>query len=160
MIWTLLLIIQAFRYLLCCQCSTIGTRLREEAYQNQFGNSHQTRHNTRTSLSPTIQVAQQNHRPSSWLFFSFLTGTFLLNSCFTREWSVHLRSWSGFRIHSLEEWSNACHWYPRRNGKFVEEATWLLLYWKGGECTEYSSTTRLLSFFSFKRQAAWGLSWN
>jgi 5-hydroxytryptamine receptor 7 len=28
---------QAFRYLLCCQCSTMGTRLRQEAFRNQYG---------------------------------------------------------------------------------------------------------------------------
>lgn len=28
---------KAFSYLLCCQCATMGTRLREEAYQSQYG---------------------------------------------------------------------------------------------------------------------------
>lgn len=40
---------QAFRYLLCCQCSTMGTRLRQEAYQSQFGGGS-ARHETRASL--------------------------------------------------------------------------------------------------------------
>ena len=28
---------RAFRYLLCLQCATLDTRMREEAYQNQYG---------------------------------------------------------------------------------------------------------------------------
>lgn len=43
---------QAFRYLLCCQCSTMGTRLRQEAYQSQFG----TRRDVRASLRPLTNV--------------------------------------------------------------------------------------------------------
>lgn len=31
---------KAFKYLLCFKCSSLGARLREEAYQSQFGSSH------------------------------------------------------------------------------------------------------------------------
>lgn len=31
---------RAFKYLLCCQCSTMGSRLRAEAYLSQYGKSH------------------------------------------------------------------------------------------------------------------------
>lgn len=40
---------KAFKYLLCLQCASIGTRLREEAYQSQFGcTSYSVGHNNST----------------------------------------------------------------------------------------------------------------
>lgn len=45
---------KAFKYLLCFQCSTMGTRLRQEAYQSQFGSRGGGNNNnnyTTTSIS-------------------------------------------------------------------------------------------------------------
>ena len=36
---------QAFKYLLCLQCATMGVRLRQEAYQSQYGSSRRIREN-------------------------------------------------------------------------------------------------------------------
>lgn len=52
---------QAFRYLLCCQCSTMGTRLRQEAYQSQFG----TRQDVRASLRPLTTSQPAQHMQSA-----------------------------------------------------------------------------------------------
>lgn len=55
---------QAFRYLLCCQCSTMGTRLRQEAYQSQFGGGsarHETSLHTRDPLPPPHLPASAPH---------------------------------------------------------------------------------------------------
>ena len=47
---------KAFSYLLCCQCATMGTRLREEAYQSQYGCTTYSSHPSGTAghhqLSP------------------------------------------------------------------------------------------------------------
>lgn len=46
---------KAFSYLLCCQCATMGTRLREEAYQSQYGCTTYSSHPSGTGhhqLSP------------------------------------------------------------------------------------------------------------
>ena len=51
---------QAFRYLLCCQCSTMGTRLRQEAYRSQFG----THQDVRASLRP-LTTGQPFHMQSA-----------------------------------------------------------------------------------------------
>ena len=58
---------KAFRYLLCFQCATMGTRLREEAYQSQYGPTTSYSHPTAPSVHPMNHLrndansAQRNH---------------------------------------------------------------------------------------------------
>lgn len=58
---------QAFKYLLCFQCSSMGTRLRQEAYQHQFGNSNHQNHcinNNYTTTSVSYPSRHSMSRPS------------------------------------------------------------------------------------------------
>lgn len=67
---------KAFRYLLCLQCATMGTRLREEAYQSQYGctsYSHQSHcltsgvhlPNTANTTTSTTSTTKSSNLPPS-----------------------------------------------------------------------------------------------
>jgi PREDICTED: similar to serotonin receptor len=51
---------QAFRYLLCLQCSTMDLRLREEAYQSQYGMESREIIKNKTSASRAFEECGQN----------------------------------------------------------------------------------------------------
>lgn len=56
---------KAFRYLLCFQCASMGTRLREEAFQSQYGQTQMSSCHVGTTVSGATTAANNNsHSPS------------------------------------------------------------------------------------------------